>query len=347
LLHKPEPLFESTYTLALVNFVMGAAELSSGAFEDEHRWLRIARMIYGVLLALCTSAIQLTLVICTKKFVCALQLEEIRESYAKFEKHMYGHVSVSPFDASVGSQYDPALFEEMDRQTKRDICQIPLSQPVFLAVSLLVWTVTCMGKIRQTLETFIVLVWNTPTVPSMIEAIHIPLKSSTKSVLQALPSEVTEEEPARVVVGLTSAVKVVVSILIFVWASTAIDILWLGCRWLEATGKFDDLVGNAVALEFILYVENLLYWAWSSFRQKQDLQSFKFVPAWERERVGWFVVFAAAIWAFLACSWVYLYMYHLQSVLPTYKWDVQAVCQDLLDRVQKKEFHIKPVAKFR
>merc|ERR1719262_1056172 len=52
-------------------------------------------------------------------------------------------------------------------------------------------------------------------------------------------------------------------------------LLWLGCRWLTATNDFNDLLLNAVALEFILLLKELLYHTLVPNRNKHDLSKTK------------------------------------------------------------------------
>merc|ERR1712190_387168 len=71
-----------------------------------------------------------------------------------------------------------------------------------------------------------------------------------------------EEQEANTVVlrGLTMPFKAMLFFTIFL-PRILIDLvlLWLGCRWLAATASFSDVLLNAIALEFILLLKDLVY----------------------------------------------------------------------------------------
>merc|ERR1719271_300488 len=114
------------------------------------------------------------------------------------------------------------------------------------------------------------------------------------------------------------------------WLGTNMYALWLGSRWLDATNDFGGLIGNCVALEFILHIEEMLLYLWVSERQKREINSILFHPPGMRARAAWVVFFDGGIWVLSAVSWVYVFMWYWQSVLPNYRWDVHGVCGPFL-----------------
>merc|ERR1719223_302586 len=98
-------------------------------------------------------------------------------------------------------------------------------------------------------------------------------------------------------------------------------LLWLGCRWLIATVGFGDLLLNCVALEFILNLADLLYNVLVPYSGKILVRS-TYLPhlhAHEHETCG--NMFGMLSCGVLAGVLVFLYMYHLQMVLPEYQWE--------------------------
>merc|ERR1712188_183649 len=100
-------------------------------------------------------------------------------------------------------------------------------------------------------------------------------------------------------------------------------LFWLGSRWLLATAGFGDLLLNALALEFILNLAEILYNALAPFQQKLKVQR-TLIP--QRQSSG---IIASFVWVFSAV-YTLAYMVYFQGVLPDYKWDVRSVCQSLL-----------------
>jgi hypothetical protein len=113
-------------------------------------------------------------------------------------------------------------------------------------------------------------------------------------------------------------------------------VLWLGCRWLAATCGFGDLLLNAVALEFIIKVKELIYTSLIPYRSKEDGNTTKMPPFSARLEFGAQAGLGSVVWFLLAISWVYIYMYHIQTVLPDYQQDVRVICASYL----KEKFSI-------
>ena len=112
---------------------------------------------------------------------------------------------------------------------------------------------------------------------------------------------------------------------------------WLGCRWLLATNNFADLILNAVALEFILCLKDMLFAGLMSPKNHQDCGSTKFEPYPKKSHSGAMLLLTTFTWLIVAFVWVTIYIGYIpfiqyrftgvQAVLPGYKWDVHEVCE--------------------
>lgn len=141
--------------------------------------------------------------------------------------------------------------------------------------------------------------------------------------------EGSEEE--YVIVGLTVPVKVTLSMVLFL-PRILVDLylLWLGCRWLCATPSFEDVILNAVALEFILVLNNVVFSTVVPLQSVIDTRNTQILPYQKEVAPTGRSVLAAFAWGIASMVWVLLYMYLLQAVLPQYRWDVRDVCIDFL-----------------
>merc|ERR1712070_1239238 len=121
-----------------------------------------------------------------------------------------------------------------DMQSK--VCHFSITQPVFLFIIVLVWTLTCLRYMRKAVA-FMCRLLIVPTVSSM----------AGNDVLRV------EDGNTKVVVGLTCWIKFVfVAFVSIPLVSVNGILLWLGSRWLVATLSFAEIMLNAVALEFVL-----------------------------------------------------------------------------------------------
>merc|ERR1712232_72586 len=125
---------------------------------------------------------------------------------------------------------------------KMGICQIPLSQPCFLGVILLIWSLHCVADIKRVIDLFACIVQLGPSNGGFARLRH------------------GEEGGAVSVESFSMSAKTSIFALIFVPRLLVNSVLlWLGCRWLIATFKFEDLVLNGCALAFIKETKDLLF----------------------------------------------------------------------------------------
>lgn len=286
------------------------------------RSLPAFRMIWAALLCSTTLVLQLLLLYCTKAYVTPQQVAGIRDSYDAYEIHMYGgedntRVLSTGKHRGLPGHFNASLFETLDDDVKGDVCQIPLSQLKFLVFVLLVWSITCVCKLNSCVQYTWNLTFCLPTIPSMQMSI--------------ITDKAGQPRRKWTIVGLTFTAKVILMVCLFLpWLLSTCYLCWLGSRWLTATNDFGDLVSNAMALEFILNLPELMYFAVSSERMKRDLSNTRYKPPCQREGSGTGVYFSSLMWGLFCIAWVYMYIFHLQRVLPDYQWDVHSTCSPML-----------------
>jgi len=285
--------------------------------------LRLSRVVFSMGLIFLTLVLQISILVCTKKYVTPQQVADIRGAYNEYEQAMYGdHTYLNQFhkQRGVAGFFNASAFAGLDDDLKTDVCNIPLSQLGFLSLVLLVWAITCMAQLKNSVENFMAVVVFSATVHSMSD-----------SLLESLDDKEEEDGiddgvPVYVIHGCTTPVKVFLSMFVFLpdIAATCY-VLWLGSRWLVATNSFGNVLSNAVALEFTLMLKVLIYYALASERNKRDLSHTALAPSWNEEPAGCGIYFSSSAWALFAVLWVYYYVYH-QAVLADYKWDLSSVC---------------------
>lgn len=340
-----DPLEEDAYSLAIVLLVRDLRSLSLGEGKPG---LKFARIGFAVALIVITTGITISIVICTKSFVTPLQVADIRDAYATFETVMYGgHTYLNKNGKTRGMPgfFDASLFDNLSDDEQSAACNIPFSQLNFLFIILMVWSITCVASLKKCFELFlslIILSENHDDMRGCLKDWEGAIGRDDQDVDEPLSrlQKVSEDEnqadedsilPVQVITGLTPKLKLFLSIFVFLpELLTTLYLLWLGCRWLAATNDFADMVCNAVALEFVLQLKCMLYYALASERNKRDLKMTAIAPAWTREGAGFGVYFNTLAWALLALIWVWAYIFHFQQVLPDYKWDVHQVCNPWL-----------------
>merc|ERR1711957_586351 len=101
-------------------------------------------------------------------------------------------------------------------------------------------------------------------------------------------------------------------------------------RWLTATPSLEDVLINAIALEFVLLLKELLYHTLVSSRNKRELANTKIRPHDAVSHGSCTAFFSGILWGCIALGWVLYYIFSFQMVLQEYNWDVRGVCKDYM-----------------
>eukprot|EP00448_Togula_jolla_P032452 CAMPEP_0170633450 /NCGR_PEP_ID=MMETSP0224-20130122/35999_1 /TAXON_ID=285029 /ORGANISM="Togula jolla, Strain CCCM 725" /LENGTH=452 /DNA_ID=CAMNT_0010962493 /DNA_START=178 /DNA_END=1536 /DNA_ORIENTATION=- len=321
----PSPVQEDTYGFAVVSMVRDTQMIAKGegAFA-----LRSSRMLAALGLLYMTIFCQIGLVLQVKWYVTPTQVSSIRNDYSGYEHHMYdGHttLTVNGKHRGIPEFFEPENFNTFDESQKMAVCSIPFSQLSFLMLVLFIWSLTCAAQIKSALEFLFCIVYTVSTVQSMSDSLGDDDQDSA------------DPEQEHVIRSLTLPMKLWMALTILLpWLFVTIYLCFLGCRWLAATNDFGALVSNAVALEFILLLKDLFYNALVPARSKRDVQKTMLLPAVKQEQAGWLVFFGSFIWGVATISWVFCYVFRVQSVLPEYRWDVHNVCAKYLEEISAR-----------
>jgi hypothetical protein len=268
-----------------------------------------------------------------KALVTPFTVEEMRELYDEYERHMYTNVTYYEHYEGIKTQrthyrgvdgtFDISKFDLMTNTEKREVCQIPLTQPTFLFCVLLIWSLTCVYYLRSNVLLTYRLVCATETIDDMANAL-------SKEEGGSSDAEDHVGKP-KTVDGLTCAVKVFITMTIQIPQFLMIVyLMWLGCRWLTATLGFGEVVLNAIALEFVLGLHVLVYRAIVPLTMDLEIKatSIPVEPSVSRrQRLGCMNMFASFSVLVICIIWCLVYLFVLETVLPGYKWDVKQACE--------------------
>jgi hypothetical protein len=310
--NETEEFEENMYMATAVVLIKDVEKLVNGTGNSG---LRFARIFMTLLLQFGNIGLQMFLLVCLKQLVMRRYTNEIRDLYDSY------HAAGGPFNAA--GEFDEAAWETWDADTKADLCQMPLSQPGFFYAILIVWAMTILKEIRSTYFFFDLLVMKVPTVSSIKDGLTRP----------------GEEALDSVITGVTGGMKFALIVLVFLPKFfIAATLLWMGSRWLCATPSFADLILNAVALEFILAVDDLIYEGILSKNQVRDVQHTTIENKFASVDPTISGYLFELVWFVFASSWAYVYMYYIQQVLPDYKFDVAKPCSGYIEEEYALKF---------
>jgi hypothetical protein len=319
-MHEPEEvnwleLQNNVYSAGIASVVQQIS------FEGEPKAKRFTRVAIALAVVVLAIGLQVFLVMKVKSLVCAKSVHAIRDIYSEYEDHMYSktYLTVNGKNRGSGPEFFlPENFDTLDEDFKADVCQFPLTQPDFLFAILFMWTLTICAELRRCCMwayRFLII-----TATDREDWVHLThAENAEKHGL---------EEGQIGLTKLSMTIKVAIFLLFTVQGSTALFLLWVGCRWLMATPSFSDLILNGLALSFIVEIKDMLY---------EDLLPKLFQKETEVIRVRtedfkqtWGTLMIPVLWAVVAALWVVLYMFYFQAVLPDYRWDVKGPCFEFL-----------------
>lgn len=256
----------------------------------------------------------------TKSIITPIAVRELRMSYGSYEYIMYdNHTRLTRHGHHLGIEgfYNISNYKKVGSEAMHEICTCPLSQPLFLAAILMVWTVTCFAYMRQTIS-FTIRLLKLGTTHSM----------KGKGVLKADRDGARQKTGKHVVVRVTTCTKVFMVVVVQLPVlCMSIFLLWIGCRWLVATLGFGEVLLNAVALEFVLNLHEIFYKAIVPYTMQTSLGSMLLPQGSTRsEKPNWWNMMSAFGIFILAVLWVVLYI-KFQQVLPDYNWDIAPACK--------------------
>mmetsp|Transcript_83537 Transcript_83537/g.159349 ORF Transcript_83537/g.159349 Transcript_83537/m.159349 type:complete len:379 (+) Transcript_83537:44-1180(+) len=288
------------------------------------------RMFTVVFLLIVTLLIQIWLLAKVKQFVSAKAVLDIRDAYSLFELTMCGedvtwtrheHARCSP-GAFPAFEEAKLKLSELDSEDQADICRIPLSQPYFFATVLLVWTITCISDVRKACRLQMIVLY-LQTTESMAGAADL---------IDDGDDDDDTSDDVIVIRKMTCLMKIVITVTTFIpRVSITVYLLWVGCRWLLGTNQFDELILNAIALEFILQQKDSIYEALVPQQSKEARACTVLHPVWKRSKLTYTSVSLQAFGLLIvSAGWVVAYMHNIQDVLPGYGWDVNSVCEDYI-----------------
>jgi len=275
----------------------------------------VSACIAGVLAV--NILVQFYVLACTKWYICAPAVAAVRRLYATYHDEVFheGHFNIDNWQ---------------DFGNADELCQLPLSQPLFFLTILSIWTGTCWVELLDSFRYFYL--WASLPGPSDGQVTQVDVDGD--DVILSGASRSTKA------VAICAIIVPKFCIVVFVW--------WLGSRWLVATTSLQDLLLNAMALAFITELDEMIFMCLIPDDIKAMVQTFKiasppvivrsqqaglthehaelltFIDI--RDRRLAFMIGRMAVTTAVVVGFPVIYMMFLQQVLLGYRWDVHHAC---------------------
>jgi len=274
------------------------------------------RFFYSAVTCTFNIVIQIAILFWVRLYVVLPAIVGIQEEYLNFHKVV--------FDTSGAVMQDAwAVFEGKDR-----LCEAVIGNQHFLCVLLFFWSARMLVEFKEVTQL-------------MRDLNGLPPLGKDKKVSDMVRETVSDNEEIGAerrqmnhIVALNGPARFAcffgvilprICIALFLW--------YMGYQWLAATTHFKDLVLNALALEFVVKIDEIFYEAFfpKKFRSIIDnttVDSTKSEKTHELEERQMLKEFGVNMCLFLFCvAAVQLYYFCIQTVLPGYKFDIHDLCQ--------------------
>lgn len=269
------------------------------------------RMVFGLFAQGMNLTLQMYILHCVHEYVVGPAVHNMQSDYRQF------HAEV--FDPDGSFRQD--LWHAWDDGPWMELCSSAMTKIVFAGVMILLWTMQMLGEVRSCYR-FQRRVSRLPHSPEGL--------TPDDMVLEAKDAEGNDQFQ---IIYLDTLSRVAMYILVLLPRFGVCMVLWyVGCRWLNATESFGDLILNALALEFITGIDELILTNFFPERITKYLQETKFAyrhvhrTPEENNAIVLSDYKRSAFYAVLVMSWTLLYLKYLQQVLPGYKNDINEHC---------------------
>jgi len=224
-------LEESVYGAAIFSICFDFFEILTG---KDHDGLGISlncyRLFFTLVLLVANYAVQMLLLYWVYSFVAVPAVHGVQQVYASYHAECFDEHGTFSQDA----------WDSWGDENISELCMIAFSNPPFMFVVLALWWTVMLNEVRKTERD-----WRN----------FFAIKSTFKA-----EEMIVKKDGENLIVCLTPRTKY--TLYLFLLAPKmviAVVLMVVGTVWLTATDSFGDLILNAVALEFIICVDEIIF----------------------------------------------------------------------------------------
>lgn len=243
-------LTEDMWGIAVMLVTREVAETSERGFKGDCA----IRICYATICVVLNLVLQLFLLKWVNEYIVGNSVWILQGQYAQFHREIFN---------------DKGEFQDHSwmkwEGPRGELCDAVINKKLFLSGILFLWIGRMLGEFktchRMTRE-----IWSLPSAPSGAHSGHCLIEGR-----KAAGGAITE------VIAMTTLTRVLIYVVVLVPKVTVCLLLAvLGSQWLTATLSFSDLILNALALEFIIGIDENILEFFLPARIKERLGSTKF-----------------------------------------------------------------------
>lgn len=377
---KKVDLTDDVWGCAILTTVSDLPVILSGQLESQN----IVRFAYISLISLLNLTLQFCLLYWISIYVMFPSM--------KFSQDIYSHFHHNFFSAD--GHFNKEQFSSFSRVG--ELCQFPLFDRWFTCAVLFLWCSQCFIEIRNSerilsgLMSIPLLPWGIPHTLMIHEGLHdtesrvqlekvtttlaglqhrhaagdlSELTDAVKKLHDLVSDKYVSEQTYQYLVCLTPLTRLSIFVLVLVPRMVIILLLMsLGCVWLTATDRFSDLILNALALEFVVNIDNLLFNMFFPASLHHEVDCLKLaIPAHAisqdmpttpkgagladkekaaRDKRGYY---RSLMYLITVTAFVYVFQ-RFQPVIPGFEHDLHDACKDYISAWSSPKYGVGTVS---
>jgi len=295
-------------------FILIAVEDLGMLLSCKVRAQAVARLFFGFTGLLLNLWLQAVILWYVNKYIVGEAVYQTQTNYKEFHGEVF----------NVDGSFNETKWHVWDGPYMA-LCNLAMSKVSFTMAVVFMWIARMLGELRET-ERLARDVWKIKALGS-------------KPYSEMIMDKRSEEGDQYYVVALSTSGRIFVFLLVIIPKFLITFCLTcIGCRWLCATESFSDLILNALALDFIIGVDEIVYANFAPQHLSEFLESAKMTHEQSEELTSnhesnVICAYVKSVLLMISCMAVsYLYLNNFQQVIPSFPHDIAPHCVGWFDK---------------
>lgn len=289
--------------VTLVSFLTDVPDLLKG---DLHAG-KAMRLAFTVIAMTVNLYMQFLILYYVNHFIVGGEVTQTQHHYARFHAEVFHKDGT--FDDDTWKHWDGPYL---------DLCNMAMTKLTFSIIIIFLWTGRMLSEVRST-----------DRLHRDINGIPSPVQGSP------MVEETADGEYHIVAVNCCTRICIYTFIII-PKLIVALVLAYVGSRWFVATESFSDLILNALALEFVIGIDEFVFDSFAPERMKERLEATTIkhlVLVGEDEKWAMIAAYSRSLFYLAMCAlWSWLYIHQFQQVLPNFQHDIHEHCEGWFDK---------------
>lgn len=223
---------------------------------DSATKVNVVRFVFGLLTLLLNLWLQLFILYNVNHYIVQNAVHDAQVNYARFHHEVFDKEGV----------FSQEKWDNWNHGPYMELCNMAVSKLSFSAGIVFLWSARMLNEVRDS--------WQLAHDLFAIES--LPLDAKPHDMLHEVKDDSGETLHVEIVAVNRMARFLMTVFVLLPKIIVAMLLAYIGCRWLAATQSFGDLILNALALEFVIGIDDLMYEVFTPLDVRQFIEQTKF-----------------------------------------------------------------------